>query len=111
MTKKLTGREAVIALMEGKKIFRIEKCISPEEEYRMELLVDKNNQPCIWTTKSPYAQPFSFDRVLSHDDWELVPMVWEGVEDAEYTDAYGAVIQIPHEWRNKRVKVRIEEIL
>jgi hypothetical protein len=92
MTKKLTGREAVIALMEGRAIKNHNRTLS--------LLSD---QYCVDQT----GFHWSLKEILSEKEWEIVPepMVWEEIIDI------GDQSKVPTWAQNKRVKVRIEEIL
>jgi len=97
--KKLTGREAVIALMENKCVRRLNEVVKYDEE-----------EDCFYNE----VRSLSFVDIVKCDDWEIIrePMIWESEnERVEYTDAYGDILQVPSGWYGKRVKVRIEEIL
>ena len=94
MTKKLTGREAVIALMEGKTIRVMVKRTPVTEKSE------------VWD--------LNYLTTLKEEQVEIVPepMVWEGELLADM-DYHGdeACVEIPRSFLSKRVKVRIEEIL
>jgi hypothetical protein len=104
-SKKLTGREAVIAIMQGKKITREEDEIwlNPGA---VELDTNKTSQ------KHKYL---SFAEILAYDDWEIViePRVWEG----ECEGRVDALVlgwsgpTMPDWMHEKKFKVRAEEIL
>ena len=120
MTKKLTGREAVIALMEGKKVRRTG--VFNEEQFNNMVSFDPAELKIICTFND---NPDDYDywqlaHVVQFKDWEIVPepMVWEGVESVlshipisqthPYSQQY---VSVPFRFSGKRVKVRIEEIL
>ena len=124
MNKKLTGREAVIALMQGK---NVRKTNAPSYFYFSE-----ENKLCRRIPSGEHEEcDFGVEACFfRYDDWEIVPepMVWEGVESviveltqdnsvmyATYpprpTQTERFLIQVPETFANKRVKVRIEEIL
>lgn len=107
-TKKLTGREAVIALMQGKKI----RAPNAQPYFYLNndnvLIRQLPNEPL----ENCHDLGYGFDSLLRHDYWELVPepMVLEG--ERTVGDIHGnLVVHLDFSWNSKRVKVRVEEIL
>lgn len=107
--KKLTGREAVIALMQGKKI----RAPNAQPYFYLNndnvLIRQLPNEPF----ENCHDLGYGFDSLLRHDYWELVsePMVYESetVVGGEYD--FEVSVQVPKKFNGKRVKVRVEEIL
>jgi len=108
MTKKLTGRQAVITLMQGNKV---RKTGAPSYFY-----LSEQNRLCRRIPSGEHEEcEFGIEHCFfRHDDWEIVqePEVWEG----ELEGRLGGLVTIGSEYmpnwmQNKLVKVRIEEIL
>ncbi len=97
MSQKLTGREAVKALMDGKKVKNPRRTV----QLKGGLLVDEAN----------YS--WSLSDLLKQDDWEIVPeaMMWEGEATVDFHSLDVLTVMVPKQFENKRVKIRIEEIL
>lgn len=121
MTKKLTGREAVIALMDGKTLF------TEDDQQGNSKIKFINGR--VERLETNIASPAWNINYILQKDWEIVsePMTWEGEEIVqeyigitikegfltdirEPNDKY-FYIKTPESFKNKRVKVRIEEIL
>jgi len=106
MTKKLTGREAVIALLDGKKIKTYEYTIDEVIFYIKDYSLFSS-----FEDKTEVHRDIS--DILLFDHWEIVPepMVWEGEAEPDFHSLDVLTIMVPKEFDGKRVKVRIEEIL
>jgi len=122
MSQKLTGREAVKALMDGKSITRHckvrGKIVSKFVQYDIKFFYDDGTEE---------VKPIS-DITLCNN-WEIVPepMVWEAecfVDTVVYASMLtvsgnlassnikdAQTIVVPETFKGKRVKVRVEEIL
>lgn len=129
MSDKLTGREAVKALMDGKKIFRTATYLGSNHTYRMQIDVSGDKETVVWTSGDYSPKPFSLDHVIVHNDWEIVqePMVWEDDQTvgtqffSKQLTVSGSlvaseckevqVVYVPDSFKEKRVKVRVEEVL
>ena len=109
--KKLTGREAVIALLDGKKI----RAIGAEpyfylskDKVLLRQMPDKPFEDC-------RDLGYSLDDVLRDVDWEIVPepMVWGSeilLNEIPISPDYTHCV-VPIRFHNKRVRIRIEEII
>ncbi len=100
--KKLTGREAMIAVMQGKKVQR----------------GDRREYTQFWVPEGSDLPSWDIADILAFNDWELVPepMVQELItkaisESNTDHDDDGVVIYVDEKFLGKRVKVRVEEIL
>ena len=111
-TNKLTGQEAVIALMQGKKIKRITAAKETAVAFY------QPTQRCFevkFFSSDGLALGrdfFGIESIVTKENWEIVhePMVWEG--ERTVGDIHGnLVVHLDFSWNSKRVKVRVEEIL
>lgn len=105
-SKRLTGREAVIALMQGKKVKRVSV---PEFVYS----INNCNHFVLHRNKHYMGTHMVFHDFLTHNDWEIVPEPMVEEFEVKVLDETwgGASIEISHSFVGKRVKVRVEEIL
>ncbi len=101
MSQKLTGREAVIALMDGKKVIN------------GGAIFYFTDGRCLSRYSDGTISERSLDEVFSYGNWTIVPepMVYESetVVGGEYD--FEVSVQVPKKFNGKRVKVRVEEIL
>ena len=99
MSNKLSGREAVKALMDGKSVKRKDRVLQYFED-----------EDAFVYFGSPFTVE-TFERIVVHDDWEIVqePLVWEG-EMLFDTLADLGINAFPIGFYGKTIKVRIEEI-
>jgi len=103
--KKLTGREAVKALMEGK-MLQLEGMAGPvkffycwdSHEFRM-IDMPKNS-----------GYPIKY---IMEQEWEIVrePMTWKGTGTATKIGTKMIGVFIPEKFENTLVKITVEEIL
>jgi hypothetical protein len=128
MTKKLTGREAVIALIEGRQVFRMGSFSNNQFHNTLTFYPDVGKIDCTFNRDSNDVKEWQLIHVLQYHDWKIVPepMVWEGEEGVLCSEGYkqkfegnasfmtlslSYYVKVPETFANKRVKVRIEEIL
>lgn len=117
MSNKLTGREAVIALMQMKSVKRKDRVLQYFED-----------EDAFIYFGSPFRAE-TFENIVAHDDWEIAqePLVWEDEQtvgtrfysnqltvsgklvSSDCKEVYTVIV--PDSFKDKRVKVRIEEIL
>lgn len=117
MSDKLTGPEAMIALMQGKTI-QLKNTIGD-----VVFVYFKNKQlysdfRYVSFSEIPgfrKSYPYDFCDIIGWNEWELVPepRVWEGVLKAGISSliTVGSSEDLPEWCHRKQVKVRLEEIL
>ena len=114
-TKKLTGREAVIALLERKKICRYGSFNNVQFHNTVSLDSEEWQIICIFNRDKSDIQTWQLSHVLQFNDWELVPepRVWEGILEGRLGGMVyeGDSPYMPDWILGKKIKVRAEEIL
>jgi hypothetical protein len=111
MSQKLSGREAVIVLLEGKKVFRSSHPVGKlVVTYNLLDTCFEGNFP---NDKNMGPEALSMEDVLKHHDWEILKerMVWEGEMLFNQLPGNPNLLKIPDRFYGKRVKVRVEEVL
>ena len=108
MKEKLTGKEAVIALMQGKKVREASGDVYYYDENGLFC-----SDPSGENTHVFYGDDFG--SIFEHDEWEIViePRVWEGVLEGRLGGmVLGGPGPVMPDWMlEKKFKVRAEEIL
>ncbi len=101
-SQKLSGRQAVKAMLDGQRIKRF------ETEYWI------NRGAITPQCNRQLGNKVQFSDILEFNDWEIVraPMSWEG-ETVSFDLPYFIRLSFPFnsEWEGKRVRVRVEEII